>query len=234
MRFLKKYFDFAILAFVIGGFVSVAAQRLATTPLPDTDESMMLQISYEMLNHGKLAFPMKRFYGGNIENAWHSLTPVAFVTLSGFLKLFGWGLTQGRVYNLITAVLMLLMLYLLARKLFSWQVGLTAVVLIVSDPLFMARSRLLRYDLHRGGVRAAGVLSLRKSGRERRQVVLRRLRFGRRRGSNVTHERAVHPRGDRSAHALQGSMEAIQKRKAVPIRGGSSCGDGLRDRVCAC
>jgi len=147
MRFLKKYVDFAILAFVIGGFVSVAAERLATTPLPDTDESMMLQISYEMLNHGKLAFPMKRFYGGNIENAWHSLTPIAFVTLSGFLKLFGWGLTQGRVYNLITAVLMLVMLYLLARKLFSWQLGLTAVVLIVSDPLFMARSRLLRYDL---------------------------------------------------------------------------------------
>jgi 4-amino-4-deoxy-L-arabinose transferase-like glycosyltransferase len=147
MRFIKKYFDFAILAFVIGGFVSVAAEGLAATPLPDTDESMMLQISYEMLNHGKLAFPMKRFYGGNIENAWHSLTPVAFVTLSGFLKLFGWGLTQGRVYNLITAVLMLLMLYLLARKLFSWQVGLTAVVLVISDPLFMARSRLLRYDL---------------------------------------------------------------------------------------
>ncbi|HXF39803.1 MAG TPA: glycosyltransferase family 39 protein [Blastocatellia bacterium] len=147
MRFLKKYFDFAILAFVVGGFVSVAAEGLATTPLPDTDESMMLQISYEMLNHGKLAFPMKRFYGGNIENAWHSLTPVAFVTLTGFLKLFGWGLTQGRVYNLITAVLMLLMLYLLARKLFSWQLGITAVVLIVSDPLFMARSRLLRYDL---------------------------------------------------------------------------------------
>jgi len=147
MRFLKNYFDFAILAFVIGGFVSVAAEGLATTPLPDTDESMMLQISYEMLNHGKLAFPMKRFYGGNIENAWHSLTPVAFVTLTGFMKLFGWGLTQGRVYNLITAMLMLVMLYLLARKLFSWQVGITAVVLMVSDPLFMARSRLLRYDL---------------------------------------------------------------------------------------
>jgi 4-amino-4-deoxy-L-arabinose transferase-like glycosyltransferase len=147
MRFLKKYFDFAILAFVVGGFVTVAGERLATVPLPDSDESMMLQISYEMLNHGKLAFPMKRFYGGNIENAWHSLTPIAFVTLSGFLKLFGWGLVQGRAYNLITSVLMLLMLYLLARKLFSWQVGLTAVVLIISDPLFLARSRLLRYDL---------------------------------------------------------------------------------------
>ncbi|HSB11005.1 MAG TPA: glycosyltransferase family 39 protein [Blastocatellia bacterium] len=147
MTFLKKYFDFAILAIVLGGFVVVAAERLATVPLPDTDESMMLQISYEMLNHGKLAFPMKRFYGGNIENAWHSLTPVAFVTLSGFLKAFGWGLVQGRAFNLLTAVFVLLMTYLVARKIFSWQVGIVAIVLMISDPVFLARSRLVRYDM---------------------------------------------------------------------------------------
>ena len=147
MSFLKKYFDFAIIALVIGAFVYVAGERLATFPLPDTDESMTLQIPYEMLNHGKIALPMMSFYGGNIENAWHSLTPVAFVTLSGFLKVFGWGLVQGRAYNLITAVLVLLMLYLLARRLFSWPVGLIAVVLVISDPLFLARSRLLRFDM---------------------------------------------------------------------------------------
>jgi len=147
MTFLKKYFDFAILALVIAGFVYVAADRLATVPLPDTDESMTLQIPYEMLNHGKLGFPMMRFYGGNIENAWHSLTPLAFVTLSGFLKAFGWGLLQGRAYTLITSVLLLLMLYLLGRRLFSWQAGLCAVVLVISDPMFLARSRLVRFDI---------------------------------------------------------------------------------------
>jgi 4-amino-4-deoxy-L-arabinose transferase-like glycosyltransferase len=144
---LKRNFDLAILALVIGGFAFVAAQRLGTVPLPDTDESMMLQISYEMLNRGTLAFPMKRFYGGDIENAWHSLTPVSFVTLSGFLKLFGWGLAQGRAFNLITAVLVLLMTYVIARKLFCWPVALIAIALMISDPLFLMRSRLVRYDL---------------------------------------------------------------------------------------
>lgn len=144
---LKRRFDMIVAALVIAGFAFVAAQRLGDVPLPDTDESMMLQISYEMLTRGELSFPMKRFYGGNIENAWHSLTPVYFVTLSGFMKIFGWGLAQGRAFNLITAVLLLLMVYVIARKLFGWQAGLIAIVFMVSDPVFLARSRLLRNDL---------------------------------------------------------------------------------------
>src|SRR5262245_10318607 len=120
MNYLKRHFDCALAALVIAGFVLVGAQRLSDVLLPDSDESMMLQISYEMIYHGKLAFPMKSFYGGNIENAWHSLTPVSFAFLSGFMKLFGWGLLQGRTFNLLTAALVLLMTYIVARKLFSW------------------------------------------------------------------------------------------------------------------
>jgi 4-amino-4-deoxy-L-arabinose transferase-like glycosyltransferase len=147
MTLIKKYFDFAILALIVSVFVLVAAQRLGDVPVPDTDEAMTLQVPYEILHRDKLAFPMYQFLGGNIENAWHSFTPVYFVTLSGFMKMFGWGLTQGRTFNLITAVLVLLMLYLIARNLFGWQVGLIAIVLMISDPVFLARSRLVRNDL---------------------------------------------------------------------------------------
>src|SRR4051812_11253085 len=38
-RIFKNHFDLALLAIVIIGFVYVAAQNLATSPLPDTDES---------------------------------------------------------------------------------------------------------------------------------------------------------------------------------------------------
>ncbi|HTG14146.1 MAG TPA: glycosyltransferase family 39 protein, partial [Blastocatellia bacterium] len=147
MILIKKHFDFAILALILSGFVLVAAQRLGDVPVPDSDEAMTLQVPYEILYRDKLAFPMYRFLGGNIENAWHSFTPVYFITLSGFMKIFGWGLTQGRTFNLITAVFVLLMLYLIARKLFGWQVGLIAIVLMISDPVFLARSRLVRNDL---------------------------------------------------------------------------------------
>jgi 4-amino-4-deoxy-L-arabinose transferase-like glycosyltransferase len=147
MILIKKYFDFGILALIVSGFVLVAAQRLGDVPVPDSDEAMTLQVPYEILHRDKLAFPMYRFLGGNIENAWHSFTPVYFITLSGFMKRFGWGLAQGRTFNLITAVLVLLMLYLIARNLFGWQVGLIAIVLMISDPVFLARSRLVRNDL---------------------------------------------------------------------------------------
>jgi 4-amino-4-deoxy-L-arabinose transferase-like glycosyltransferase len=138
--------DLVVVAFIVAGFLLVAAQRLETAPLPDTDESMTLQVPYEMIHRGKLALPMYRYLGGNIENAWHSYTPVFFLLLSGFLKLFGWGLAQGRAFNLLTAALVLLLAHLIGRRLFDWRVGLAAVVLLVSDPTFLDRSRVVRND----------------------------------------------------------------------------------------
>jgi 4-amino-4-deoxy-L-arabinose transferase-like glycosyltransferase len=146
MSLLKKNFDFALLALVAGGFLLVATQRLGDAPLPHTDESYMLQTSYEMIYRGKLALPFRRYLGGDIENNWHSFTPLHYVIQSGFMKLFGWGLLQGRVFNLITAVLTLVMAYLIGRKLFNWVVGLVAVLMLVSDVTFLERSRYLRND----------------------------------------------------------------------------------------
>jgi 4-amino-4-deoxy-L-arabinose transferase-like glycosyltransferase len=146
MSFLRKNFDFVILALVIAGFLFVATQRLATVPAPDTDESYMLQASYEMIYRGKLALPFRRYLGGNIENNWHSFTPLHYVIQSGFLKLFGWGVLQGRVFNLITAMLTLVMVFLIGRKLFDWRAGLAAVLLLVCDVTFLERSRYLRND----------------------------------------------------------------------------------------
>jgi hypothetical protein len=106
--FKKNTVEFVALAVIIGSFVAIASQRLATVPVPETDESYTLQVAYEMLNRGELSLPMHRYLGGNIENAWHSYTPVYFVILSGFLKATGWGVLQGRIFNLITAVLLLM------------------------------------------------------------------------------------------------------------------------------
>jgi hypothetical protein len=146
MRAIKRYFDFTILATVVAGFIFVAAQRLGEVPVYETDESYMLQVCYEVLNRGKLALPMYRYLGGNIENVWHSLTPLYFVTLSAFLKVFGFGVLQGRAFNLLTAAATLLMLYLIGRRLLNWPVGLIAVVLMISDQTVLERSRLLRND----------------------------------------------------------------------------------------
>src|SRR5262249_25044609 len=97
-------------------------------------------------NRGKFAWPMYRYLGGNIENLWHSFRPVYYLLLTGFFKIFGWGLTQGRVFNLITAALTLVMVYLVGRRLFSWRAGLVAVVMLISDQIFFERSRMIRNE----------------------------------------------------------------------------------------
>ena len=147
IKVLTRNWDIALPALIIAGFAFVASERLGAVPVPDTDEAMTLQVPYEMLYRGKLAFPMYRFLGGNIENVWHSHTPVFFLALSAFMKVFGWGLAEGRAFNLITAVFLLALIYLIARRLHGWQSGLIAVVLMISDPVFFARSRLVRNDM---------------------------------------------------------------------------------------
>ncbi len=141
-----RYLDFAAFALVLAGFLFVAAQRLGTVPVPEGDEAFTLQVPYEMLYRGKLALPMLRYLGGNIENVWHSFIPLYFVLLTGFHKLFGFGLVQGRLFNLITASFTLLMVYLIGRRLFNWRAGIISVVLLVGDQTFLERSRLLRSD----------------------------------------------------------------------------------------
>lgn len=142
----RSHFDFFIFALLLGLFLFVAAQRLGAMPVPETDEAYTLQVGYEMVNRGQLSLPMYRYLGGNIENVWHSYTPLYFVILSAHLKIFGWGLLEGRAFNLITAALVLLMTYLIGRRLFNWRVAMIAVVLLISDQTFFERSRLLRND----------------------------------------------------------------------------------------
>jgi 4-amino-4-deoxy-L-arabinose transferase-like glycosyltransferase len=147
MKFLKRYWDFAILGALVAGFVFVAAQQIGTVPVPDNgDESMLLQIPYEIIHRGKFAWPMCRYLGGNIENAWHSFRPALFIVTAGFFKVFGWGLTQGRVFNLISAALTLIMVYVIGRRFFDWRTGLTGVAMLISDQVFFERSRMFRYE----------------------------------------------------------------------------------------
>jgi 4-amino-4-deoxy-L-arabinose transferase-like glycosyltransferase len=172
MKLIRHSFDLPILALVIGGFVFVAAQRLGTVPVPDKgNEAFMLQVPYEILHRGKIAVPLWRYLGGNIENSWHSYRAVYFLTLSGFYKIFGLGLLQGRAFNLITAVITLLLVYLIGRRMFDWRIGLIAVLMLVSDVLFFERSRMLRDDFA-AGMFALGAFYLYEIAEERKKGLL--------------------------------------------------------------
>jgi 4-amino-4-deoxy-L-arabinose transferase-like glycosyltransferase len=79
---------------------------------------------------------MYRYQGGGIETNWHSFRPVYYLLMTGFFKMFGWGLLQGRAFTLIMAALLLIIVYLIGRRLFDWRAALVAILLLVSDPTF--------------------------------------------------------------------------------------------------
>jgi len=145
-HWVRRNLDLALPGLVGAAFAVAAAVRLGTYPVYETDESYILQVAYEILNRGRLALPMYRFLGGNIDNVWHSFTPLYFFSLAGFLKLFGFGVLQGRVFNLIAALCCLTMVYLIGRRLFNWKVGFIAIVFVVSDPTVLQRARMVRND----------------------------------------------------------------------------------------
>lgn len=147
MKLTERNLGLPIVALIVGAFLFVGAQRLGTVPLPDSgDESMILQIPYEILNRGLFAWPMYRYLGGNIENVWHSFRPAYYWLMTGFFKIFGWGLLQGRAFNLIAAALVLAVAFFIGRRMFDWRVGLVAVVMLVSDNTFVERSRMVRNE----------------------------------------------------------------------------------------
>jgi len=144
--FLKCHFDLILFALLVAGFAFIAAQGLGTVPVPETDEAYTLQVAYEVVHHNRIALPMYRYLGGNIENYWHSYTPLYFGLLGSFFKVFGWGIVEGRAFNLITALATLIMMYLIARRLFDWRAAMIAALLLISDQTFLERARLLRND----------------------------------------------------------------------------------------
>jgi len=143
---LSRNFDLLLIALIVGGFVTVAAQKLATVPVPETDEAYILQVAYELVYRGQLSWPMYRYLGGNIENVWHTFMPVYFLIVAGFFKVFGWGIAQGRALHLLFSGLTLFMVHLMGRRLFSWRVGLVAVSMLAADQAFFERARLIRYE----------------------------------------------------------------------------------------
>lgn len=147
MKLNERNLGLPIFVLIIGAFLFVGSQRLGAVPLPDSgDESMILQVPYEILNRGLFAWPMYRYLGGGIEDVWHSFRPVYYWLMTGFFKLFGWGLTQGRAFNLIAAALVLGVVFLIGRRFLDWRAGLVAVVMLVSDNTFVERSRMVRNE----------------------------------------------------------------------------------------
>jgi hypothetical protein len=102
------------LGLIIGVFIFLTAQKLSYFPSPWKDEPWLMQPAYEVLQHGRNALPMFRHKGYQVGE--HVLTdPVFTYLLGGWFKVWGFGMLQARAFNLTASVVILLVVYRLAR-----------------------------------------------------------------------------------------------------------------------
>ncbi|MBX7224083.1 MAG: phospholipid carrier-dependent glycosyltransferase [Blastocatellia bacterium] len=135
-----------LLAGLVSVFVFFASRRLETVPAPLGDEPWLMQTAYELITHGSLGLPMFRLVGGNIERVWMTM-PGLFLSLAAFFKSFGAGLEQARAYNLTSACLVLVLVFLIGRKLHSRGAGLLAAFTLGFDANFFHIARIFRNDI---------------------------------------------------------------------------------------
>lgn len=142
-----KQLEIGVFLLLLVGFFYLAAQKIGFYPEPWKDEAWLMQPAYEVLKDGRMAMPMFRHRGASIGEL--VLTdPVFTYLLAGWFKLFGFGMTQARLFNLTLSLGVLLLVFWIGQE---WGkkgsfVGVVAVLLLVFDNNYFTSSRFLRND----------------------------------------------------------------------------------------
>src|SRR5262249_2622053 len=125
--------------------IGLEALKIGLYPVPWKDESWLMQPAYEILRQGKMCSPMFRHLGSELGEL--SMTdPVFTYMLAGWFRVFGFGITEARLFNLLLSAGVLVLVYLIGRKWGGRWAGAVAVLLLVFDFNFSYNSRFLRND----------------------------------------------------------------------------------------
>ncbi len=148
MLLLKKFWQFlhanastVIFLGTVCFVIIFSVSTLITKPRLWSDEAVSIGIARSFLNHGVLSpqiAPDKFFEPvAFIQSTGYPVT----ILLSGFFKVFGYGLTQARIFMLGWMILMLVYTFFLAKKLFGkWQ-ACASVLLFASFASFYGSGR---------------------------------------------------------------------------------------------
>lgn len=130
---------------LLGSFLCLALMKIGFHPAPWKDEAWLMQPAFELANNGRMALPMFRHVGGGVGERIYT-DPVFSAALAFWFKLFGFGMTTARVFNLLCSLLVLGLVYAMGRR-FAVLAGVVAIVLLVLDNNFFTTARFLRNDL---------------------------------------------------------------------------------------
>jgi 4-amino-4-deoxy-L-arabinose transferase-like glycosyltransferase len=142
----------------IAAFVLVSVWRLDTLPPVYEDEPWQASTAYKLARQG--VFGSDLFAGWNgMEQHYYGFLPLHPLILAGVYKLFGEGLLQTRLEAVGASALSLVLMLLLARRLFGAWVGVLALALLLlvrwsgttsvqlTGIPFLDLARIARYDV---------------------------------------------------------------------------------------
>lgn len=147
MKYLRRdlLIETLLVFLVIGGFFTLAAQKIAFHPVPWKDEPWLMQPAFELLKTGHMSMPMFRHFGNELGERIFT-DPVFTYLLAGWFKLFGFGMLQARLFNLTLSSGVLLLVYLIGRLWGGRVTGVIAITFLICDNNYFTGSRFLRND----------------------------------------------------------------------------------------
>jgi 4-amino-4-deoxy-L-arabinose transferase-like glycosyltransferase len=118
-----------LLGLLLGAFAFFVSRQLGVIPAPALAEGALMRMA-----------------------AWNAPgTPVTIpavnLALGVFVKIFGMGVAQARSWSVLAALLLLLAVFLIGRKLHSRAAGLLAVALLIFDTNFFQATRTVRPEI---------------------------------------------------------------------------------------
>jgi 4-amino-4-deoxy-L-arabinose transferase-like glycosyltransferase len=139
-------------------YLTISLRHLAIVPRVYEDEPWQASTGWKLATQGVFGSNMfAGFYG--MDQRYYGYMPIHPLLLAVIFRVAGVGLLQARVEPVLLGLLVLVLTYALARRLFDERVGLLAVLLLLgvrlttltpsqlSGILFLDIARIARYDM---------------------------------------------------------------------------------------
>lgn len=136
---LKKNYVFVIILIL---YFCIYAKALTRLPVPNGDEAWVGETAVKLFDNHQRSF--SSLYGAKLN---FQMVPSYAIFLGLFLKIFGLGLVQARVFSILLGGIVILITYLLALRLYSQKIALLTAVFIVANPIFFLSARMIRPEI---------------------------------------------------------------------------------------
>jgi 4-amino-4-deoxy-L-arabinose transferase-like glycosyltransferase len=153
-----RRFERAALAALLLLYAGVCSFQLGVVPPAYEDEPWQASTGWKIATHGVFGSDMLAGFHG-MEDHYYAFLPLHPLLLAASFRLLGLGLWQARTETAVLGMIVLLLTYALARRLFGVRVGLLAVAFLLCVRLvgatrylitgipFIDLARIARYDM---------------------------------------------------------------------------------------